>query len=90
MAAFRVDVEPDVSAVARDKKTPKDVRAGFTSAYTRLEAEGCAVASYRLSGAGEHPRYCVGEHPPQLAAHHRIPRPGRSPAPHPRRAREVE
>ncbi len=59
MAAFRVDVEPDVSAVVRDKKTPKDVRTGITSAYTRLEAKGCAAASYRLSGAGEHPRYCV-------------------------------
>jgi hypothetical protein len=57
--AFLLSVERDVDVIARDKRTPKEVRAAFVAAYEQLEASGCKAASYRLSGAGELPRYCV-------------------------------
>ena len=56
---FRVEVERRVDIKVRDQSTPRDVRIAYADAYEEFQSRGCEAGSYRLSGPGDWPRFCV-------------------------------
>ena len=56
---FRVRANRAVDQRIRAADTPRSVRSAYADKYTALQARGCAAADYRLSGAGDWPKFCV-------------------------------
>ena len=56
---FVVSAGQRVRDVAKDARTPRTVKDGYTAAVLALRQRGCAAADYRLSGPGQWPRFCV-------------------------------
>lgn len=49
----------EVRQTLGDARTPRAVKDEYKLLVPRLREQGCRAATYRLSGPGEWPRYCV-------------------------------
>lgn len=56
---FVVSASHEVRQTLGDARTPRAVKDEYKLLVPRLREQGCRAATYRLSGPGEWPRYCV-------------------------------